>query len=1014
MPAPLIEPLEQRIAPAALWTGGGADANTQTAANWASGIVPGAGDDLTFPAGATSSSVHFNHASNVIFGELLFTGSGYSVDADTAIRSVDGISATAPGTVNILGTLLLAPSGAPAEVNAGTGVTLAIADLSLGVNQGVDFTGAGAIRIGSVTDGGGSGSVTIDEASVQLAGAGWARPTTLVSGSFAHNGTLAGGALTLQGGTLLGGGSAAALTATGGLLRWGDASLTFDGDFTLQSGATLQARFNGSGFAPLSVDGAVALGDSALTMNVAGQIPGRFTLIDNDGSDAVTGTFRGLAEGAVLPIGGENFRISYAGGDGNDVALTRSGALLVPTIVGGKTATFTDADGDLVTVKITKGTLTSANFLAHEIAPGRAVFELLDFRRDAAFDGTNVTITARRTAAGGNGSVDLGTIDAAGIDLGIVSLAGDLAAIDAGDASPTDRAIKSLTVQSLGVRGFATGAADLHSEVNGRIDKLTIRGDVEGVTFVVADRVADAPLGSGAGNATIGALMVNGAILGGAQPESGRIEAHDAILSARVVGGIHGGTGAGSGALVAADQFGKMSVGSVRGGAGADSGVISSLLYSSLMVLGNVVGGDGAGSGSVNAGSGGAVTVNGSVEGGEGAASGVVAVTAGSTIKVRHDVSGGDGVGAGKVVIDTKAKSVMIGGSVRGGAGENSGQVTTPFGTIDSLTIAGLLIGGSGARSASIGSGIVNKIAITGSVIGGSGLASAQIVPAASISIKIGGSVNGIGLDSAVIAPGTAYTLSIGGSLTGDAAGSGVVAGGLTSLILGRDLRGGSGAGSGSVNPAGPVGQLSIGGSIFSGAGALSGAIVSGDSLGVVTISGSIIGTTASPAQISAVGGQDLNGGPIAAIKSLTVKGSVRFANVLAGYAGAVGINADAQIGAVLVGGDWIASSLVAGVVDTLGNGFGNADDAKISAGNAINTAEIDAKIASIVIKGQTLGTSAAGDHFGFIAQEIGALKIGAVSYALTPGRANDDLTATDPGFLIGPTGDFRIREVAL
>ena len=47
-----------------------------------------------------------------------------------------------------------------------------------------------------------------------------------------------------------------------------------------------------------------------------------FTIIRNDGSNAVSGTFDGLAQGAVLNVGGRELKINYAGGDGNDVTLT--------------------------------------------------------------------------------------------------------------------------------------------------------------------------------------------------------------------------------------------------------------------------------------------------------------------------------------------------------------------------------------------------------------------------------------------------------------------------------------------------------------------------------------------------------------------------------------------------------------------------------------------------------------------------------------------------------------------
>lgn len=43
----------------------------------------------------------------------------------------------------------------------------------------------------------------------------------------------------------------------------------------------------------------------------------------NDGTDAIVGTFGRLPQGAVLSINGQAFSISYTGGTGNDVVLTR-------------------------------------------------------------------------------------------------------------------------------------------------------------------------------------------------------------------------------------------------------------------------------------------------------------------------------------------------------------------------------------------------------------------------------------------------------------------------------------------------------------------------------------------------------------------------------------------------------------------------------------------------------------------------------------------------------------------
>jgi hypothetical protein len=47
-----------------------------------------------------------------------------------------------------------------------------------------------------------------------------------------------------------------------------------------------------------------------------------FVIVNNDGDDAITGQFNGLNEGQVVALNGQNLRISYVGGNGNDVVLT--------------------------------------------------------------------------------------------------------------------------------------------------------------------------------------------------------------------------------------------------------------------------------------------------------------------------------------------------------------------------------------------------------------------------------------------------------------------------------------------------------------------------------------------------------------------------------------------------------------------------------------------------------------------------------------------------------------------
>ena len=91
--------------------------------------------------------------------------------------------------------------------------------------------------------------------------------------------------------------------------------------------------------------GSVALGNAALVLSAVGLLPAEkeeFVIVSNDGSDAVTGTFAGLSEGALVSAGPRQFRITYAGGTGNDVALIATNtAALRPALTIWPTSTNT-------------------------------------------------------------------------------------------------------------------------------------------------------------------------------------------------------------------------------------------------------------------------------------------------------------------------------------------------------------------------------------------------------------------------------------------------------------------------------------------------------------------------------------------------------------------------------------------------------------------------------------------------------------------------------------------------
>ncbi len=149
--------------------------------------------------------------------------------------------------------------------------------------------------------------------------------TLLVNGS--HTG---GGAYTVSGGTLGGAGTtASALTveaggtvapgASAGRLTVGSTILR--GTLALEIGGALP----GAEHDQLAVNGTVSLGGARLQVKLLnGFVPPDdvpLVVLANDGTDPIEGAFRGMPEGSATPVDDLLLRITYRGGDGNDIAL---------------------------------------------------------------------------------------------------------------------------------------------------------------------------------------------------------------------------------------------------------------------------------------------------------------------------------------------------------------------------------------------------------------------------------------------------------------------------------------------------------------------------------------------------------------------------------------------------------------------------------------------------------------------------------------------------------------------
>lgn len=131
------------------------------------------------------------------------------------------------------------------------------------------------------------------------------------------------------GGVLKGTGTVGALNVFGKVAPGLSPGCLSSGNLVLNAGSAYEFEVGGttacSGYDQIKVTGTVqAAGDLTVTLfngfkPAKGQV---YTIIDNDGTDAVTSTFTGLAEGATFTANGYVYKVSYVGGSGNDVTLT--------------------------------------------------------------------------------------------------------------------------------------------------------------------------------------------------------------------------------------------------------------------------------------------------------------------------------------------------------------------------------------------------------------------------------------------------------------------------------------------------------------------------------------------------------------------------------------------------------------------------------------------------------------------------------------------------------------------
>jgi hypothetical protein len=327
-----------------------------------------------------------------------------------------------------------------------------------------------------------------------------------------------------------------------------------------------------------------------------------------------------------------------------------------PTITGTK-ATWTDIDGDLVTLTVSKGTLTPANFRMLAGVNGSALQSLT---LDATFAGANVTLVAKPGPLGGDGTVNVGRILAPGVDLGNVIVPGDLVEIDAGNAAAPAPSVKLLSVRSFHAYDTALlgGAEQAISSLADGAGKIAVAGDFGG----------HLELGTG----KTGAISVGGDLRGSDASYSGSIISQSSIGTLLVKGSLHGGEGFSSGTIAAKTIASTKIGGSLLGNNAPASGSLRLFAAGTAKIAigGSLIGGVGNLSGSVEAHGTTSAVIGGSLQGGHGIFSGSLFSDqpTGSFLKsavIKGSVTSDDNTSG---LYFDRIGQVTIGGDVRGTA----------------------------------------------------------------------------------------------------------------------------------------------------------------------------------------------------------------------------------------------------------------------------------------------------------------------------------------------------------
>lgn len=346
------------------WDGGGANANWNTAANWAGDVAPVAGDDLVFPDGALQQSNNNNLTFGTSFNSITISGGTYAIGGNfftvaTAFNVNAGTQA-----INTFVTL-----GGNVTFTTDVGATITIISVNNAAHL-LTVDGAGNTIFGTVSGSGGLTKMGTGGAGIGFSSS-YSGATNIAAGFFIVDGSATSSQFNVTGGGLGGTGTVGRVTVTAGGIGAGTLTsptgiLNVQGNLALSPGSIVlikeQGNTTGTGYDQINVTGTVDLGGCDLVPaplnNFVPAVGDVYRVINNDGNDAVIGTFNNLPEGGTVALpGGITIRVTYHGGTGNDVEIKRIGNALYDFDGDGKSdvSVFRPSEGAWYLLRSTAG-----------------------------------------------------------------------------------------------------------------------------------------------------------------------------------------------------------------------------------------------------------------------------------------------------------------------------------------------------------------------------------------------------------------------------------------------------------------------------------------------------------------------------------------------------------------------------------------------------------------------------------------------------------------------------------